>query len=85
MGPRFEAFYLKDDVHRFERAKGSTVSVIPLSASIKLSWTGTAYDVGEAVVKRGQTRSARNQIVTEGASVRVAGEAFLTRLTGRRQ
>ena len=82
VGPRFEALYLKNSTHRFERAAGSTVSVIPLSASIKLSWTGTAYNVREACVKRGQTRSARNRIISGHASVRVIGESFLIRLTG---
>jgi len=82
VGPHFEAFYLKNNTHRFERATGSTVSVIPLSTLIKLSWTGTAYNVREACVKRGQTRSTRNRIISGRASVRVVGESFLIRLTG---
>jgi thiamine pyrophosphokinase len=80
VGPRFEAFYLENGSHRFERAKDSTVSVIPVSASIKLSWTGTAYDVRRVLVKRGQTRSTRNRILSGRATVRVDGEAFLIRL-----
>lgn len=81
LGPRFEAFWIKDDTHRFDRAGGSTVSVIPLSGSIRLSWTGTSYDIRNALVKRGQTLSARNRIVAGRSSVRVVGEAFLIRLT----
>ncbi len=81
VGPRFEAFWLKDCTHRFERAVGSIVSVIPLSGSIRLGWTGTSYDTQDVLVKRGQTVSARNRIVAGRSSARVIGEAFLIRLT----
>ncbi len=84
VGPRFEAFYLKNSSRRFDRVVGSIVSVIPLSAAIQLSWTGTAYDVRRARISRGRTRSVRNQIVARRASVNIAGEAFLVRLTPRR-
>ena len=84
VGPRFEAFYLHDSSREFLRAGGSILSVIPLSASIRLTCRGTAFDISGARVERGRTRSARNRIRASRASVRVAGRAFLVRLFGKR-
>lgn len=84
VGPRFEALYLEDGSHEFCRAGGSTVSVIPVSASIGLTCMGTAFDVSRCRVARGRTRSTRNRIITSRALFEVSGHAFLVRLYRRR-
>lgn len=84
LGPKFEAYYLKDSTHTFKNATGSTVSVVPVSSSIRLTCRGTAFDVDELKLKRGRARSARNRIISSQASIRVTGQAFLIRLLGRR-
>lgn len=84
LGPKFEAYFLKDSTHTFKNATGSTVSVIPVSSSIRLTCRGAAFDVDDLKLTRGRARSVRNRIISSQASFRVSGQAFLIRLLGRR-
>lgn len=84
VGPRFEAIYLDNSRHVLRQAVGETVSVIPVSASIRLTGTGMEYDSDWTLIKRGQTKSARNRVVSLRAAIEVSGQAFLIRLLGRK-
>jgi thiamine pyrophosphokinase len=79
VGPDYEALLLSDRRISFRRARGSVVSVIPVSASIKLTCRGTAFDITRAKITRGQTRSTRNRITTATAWFEIAGKAFVIR------
>jgi thiamine pyrophosphokinase len=79
VGPDYEALLLSDRRITFRRARGSVVSVIPVSASIKLTCRGTAFDVTRVKITRGRTRSTRNRITTATAWFEIAGKAFLIR------
>jgi thiamine pyrophosphokinase len=83
VSPTFEAFYVSDGAIRFKRAKGSVVSVIPVSGKILLSCRGTAFDVSRVRIGRGETRPARNRVVAAEAHWRIDGQAFVVRLFGR--
>ncbi len=78
-----EIRYLISGTEVFERAKGDTVSVVPLSKSVELTCTGTAFDVRRRKVLRGQTLASRNRIVGKKAVFRLKGEALIFRLFRR--
>lgn len=83
IGPTFEAFFVSDSRIRFSGAKGSTVSIIPVSGSIRLSCRGTAFDVESARIIRGQTRPTRNRLIAAESTFEIAGQAFVIRLFPR--
>lgn len=83
IGPGYEALLLSDSRVSFQRAQGSVVSVVPLSASIKLTCRGTAFDVIGAKISRGHTRSTRNRITTSTSWFEIAGKAFVVRRFSR--
>ncbi len=58
-------------------AAGDIVSVVPLSRSIRLSCTGTDYDVGGARLKFGDSRGLRNRITARRATFRLEGKALV--------
>ena len=84
VNPRYEIRYLKNCSHVLDQARGDVVSVIPLSSSIGLSCSGTAFDVTRLRVPRGKTVTTRNKIVAARAVFKVAGEALLFHLHKRR-
>jgi thiamine pyrophosphokinase len=79
VGPDYEALLLSDCRVSFRRARGSVVSVIPVSASIALTCRGTAFDVTGVRIARGQTRSTRNRITAATSWFDIAGKAFVIR------
>ena len=84
VGPAYEAFFLSDSRVKFAGAKGSIVSIIPVSRSIRMTCRGTAFDVSGATIQRGETRPARNRITAANATFEIAGQAFVVRLIRRR-
>ena len=85
VGPNYEAFSVENSRIRFRRARGSVVSVIPISASIVLTCRGTAFDVTLARITRGQTRATRNRITAADAWFTVTGKAFVIRHFSRQK
>jgi thiamine pyrophosphokinase len=83
VGPDYEALPTSDSRISFRRAQGSVVSVIPVSASIKLTCRGSAFDVTGAKISRGQTRSTRNRITAATSWFEIAGKAFVIRQFSR--
>ena len=79
LSARGELRFVKDGGAIFRNAVGDTVSVIPLSQRIILSWTGTDYDVEKVSLRRGESRSLRNRVRSRRAIVTVEGEAFIWR------
>jgi len=84
LGPIFEAFFVSDSSIRFSGARGSVVSIIPVSALIRLTCRGTAFNVTAARISRGQTRPTRNRIMAAQSTFEVTGQAFVIRLFPRR-
>jgi thiamine pyrophosphokinase len=75
-----EIRYINSGTELFERADGDTVSVIPLSKTVELTCTGTAFDVRRQRILRGQTLASRNRIVGRRAVFRLKGEGLVFRL-----
>lgn len=80
LNTRCEIGYVKDGAATFERAVGDTVSVIPLSKTVELTCTGTAFDVRRKRVGRGQTLASRNRIDRPKAVFRLKGEGLVFRI-----
>ncbi|MCX6834973.1 MAG: thiamine diphosphokinase [candidate division Zixibacteria bacterium] len=83
IGPDYEALLLSDSRVSFRKAKGSVISVIPVSASIKLTCRGTAFDVTSARISLGQTRSTRNRVTAATSWFDITGKAFVIRQFSR--
>jgi thiamine pyrophosphokinase len=73
----YQAFAMHGGRYRVKGKPGDMVSVVPLSDQITLSWTGTTYDVANARISRGESRSLRNSLAGAVAQVRVTGLALL--------
>jgi thiamine pyrophosphokinase len=73
----YQVFAMHGGRYRVKGKPGDTVSVVPLSDQITLSWTGTTYDVADARISRGESRSLRNSLTGTVAQVRVTGLALL--------
>jgi len=78
-----EVRFLKNETVAVKDAVGDTVSVIPLSPSIHYTCRGTAFDVKNLRVRRGDTVSTRNHILGRSASFHVSGEAWWFRVFDR--
>lgn len=77
VNPSFEIFYLKDGSIRISGHKGETVSVIPLSTSIRLGTQGLEFKANNLKISAGDSRPLRNRIAARRATVAVKGEAFV--------
>ncbi len=76
---RYEIVFVPDRSETFVDCRGDVVSVIPLSHRIVLTCHGTEYDVQNAAVRLGDTRSLRNRIVSRKATFSVKGKALVIR------
>jgi thiamine pyrophosphokinase len=73
----YEILWLNNTRQIFVNSVGDRLSVHPMSASIKLSCRGTEYAADHLRIKRGHTRSLRNLITAQRATVEVEGEALV--------
>jgi thiamine pyrophosphokinase len=56
-----------------EATPGSTVSLLPLSASVTgITYTGMLYPLDNATLTLGSTRGVSNEVVSHPATVRIA-------------
>ncbi|HOD66127.1 MAG TPA: thiamine diphosphokinase [candidate division Zixibacteria bacterium] len=79
VSPQCEIRLVADSRITYRRRGGDLVSVLPLSARIRLTTEGTEYDVTEAWLQFGDTRGLRNRIVRARATVAVRGQALVVR------
>jgi len=66
-------------------AANDTVSVVPLSRSVRLNCTGTDYNVSGARLKFGDSRGLRNRITARRATFRLDGKALVIHRLGRKE
>jgi thiamine pyrophosphokinase len=81
---RYEIIFVQDRSETFVNCRGDVVSVIPLSRRIVLTCHGTEYDVLNAAIRLGDTRSLRNRIVSRKATFSVKGKALVIRVAHAR-
>ncbi len=75
--PGERVWFLHDDTLELVGASGDFVSVVPLDSQITLTVNGLKYDASALIVKRGSTRSLRNQMTGRGARVTVYGSGLV--------
>ncbi len=76
---RWEAILVDDGARTFVDCVGDTVSVIPVSSTIRLSCRGTEYTAGDVMIRRGDSRGLRNRISKPRAVFRIKGKALIVR------
>lgn len=76
---RYEVRYCADEKMFFRNCVGDRLSIIPISARIRLTCTGTEYVAKELLVRIGESRALRNRIESKRAVVQVAGRALVVR------
>lgn len=73
----YEILFLRDRQCAIANAVGDTVSVVPLTSTIRLSCSGTAFPADRLLVRRGETVALRNKITRRHARIAVTGQAFV--------
>jgi thiamine pyrophosphokinase len=73
----YEACTICDGRYGIKGHKGDMISLVPLSDQIKVSWSGTEYDIKDAQIKRGASRGLRNRLAGSRAVIRINGLALL--------
>ncbi|MDH3891031.1 MAG: thiamine diphosphokinase [candidate division Zixibacteria bacterium] len=81
----YEILWLHDTKRSIVNCVGDGLSVLPMSASIKLSCRGTEYPAERLRVRRGHTQSLRNRITAKRASIGVEGEALVVHYFSKRR
>jgi len=79
VGPDYEILWVHDERREFRGCAGDRLSVVPMSAHIKLTCSGVEYPARRLRITRGDSRSLRNRISASRASVKVEGKALVVR------
>ena len=74
---RYEIELIENDSRTFTNGVGDTVSVLPLSKTIRLTCRGTNYDVTDTGIGLGHSMGLRNRLARKRAVITVAGRALL--------
>ena len=80
----YEAIWLSDSRRSFVNCVDDRVSVLPISASVRLSYRGTEYPAEGLRIKRGHTQGLRNRITARRAMVEVEGEVLVVHYFSKR-
>ncbi len=83
VNPRYEVRFISNGRLVLDRARGDTVSVVPVSPGIVYSCSGTAFPADRVRVKRGSTLASRNRVTAQRAVFEVKGQALFFRLFHR--
>jgi len=75
----YEYYFINYQRITLKNAYGDIFSVIPLSAKTSLSCTGTKYDIKNLIIKKGDSRSLRNVITSQTATIKLDGEGIVIR------
>ncbi len=75
----YEIVCAHDERLAFVRRAGDGLSVLPLSASIRLSCSGMDYDAQNLRIRQGESCGLRNVVTASQAWVEVAGKALIVR------
>jgi thiamine pyrophosphokinase len=78
IGPNYELAMLENGSAEFVGRQGDYLSVIPLSASPKISYAGLIYSAPQSPLRIGHTLSLRNQLKSPKAKVKIVGKAIVT-------
>jgi thiamine pyrophosphokinase len=78
VGPDYELAMIENGSAQFVGKKGNYLSIIPLSASPKINYSGLVYPAPKQPLRIGQSLSLRNQLKTNRAEIKVIGKAVVT-------
>ncbi len=81
---RYEVQLLNDSRTMLTNAAGDLVSILPLSGRVRLTTSGTSYNVRGVEVLRGRSLGMRNRVTLRRATFGVKGMALLVRQFGRK-
>ena len=84
INPAYEIAFLRDTHRTIAGHRGETISVVPLTETIRLTCSGTLYTARNLRVHRGETVALRNQMSGPSAEISVHGQAFVFHQFGRR-
>lgn len=79
MNAKYEVHLLFDSSATIINSVGDVASILPVSEKIRLTTTGTSFDVKRVEILRGRSLGMRNRITQKKATFRIAGMALLIR------
>ena len=78
IGPNYELAMIENGSTEFVGQKGDYLSILPLSAGPKISYSGLVYPSPKQPLRIGHTLSLRNQLKANRAEIKVIGKAIVT-------
>lgn len=75
----YDYYFINYQKITLKNAEGNIVSLVPLSSKTSLSCTGTKYDIKNLIIKKGDSRSLRNVITSQTATIKLDGEGIVIR------
>ncbi len=79
----YEILWVHDSRRSFSDCVGDRLSVIPMSATIRLTCRGTEFTADRIRIAQGHSRGLRNQITAQRASVGIEGKALVVHRLSR--
>ena len=73
----YEILWVHDDRRSFSDCVGDRLSVIPMSAAVRLTSCGMEFTADRIRIVRGHSHSLRNRITKRRASVEIEGQALV--------
>jgi thiamine pyrophosphokinase len=83
VGRRYQIWLVENESLALTGMPGETLSVIPLSQTIRMSCSGMHYPADNIRIRRGQALPLRNVFSRRKALVTVGGQAFVVHLLGK--
>ncbi len=73
----YDARFIHNSKTIFQNHKSDILSILPLSSSIRIHCTGTAYKAKDLEIKYGDSHTLRNRITSKHAVVQIEGAAIV--------
>ncbi len=83
VGTNYEILWVHDSRRSFSDCVGDRLSVIPMSATVRLTSRGTEFAADRLRIVRGHSHGLRNRITKRRASVGIEGQALIVRSFSR--
>ncbi len=74
---KIEILYLNNSSISIRGKKNEKLSVLPLSATIRLTTEGLRFSASDTLIRRGRTQGLRNELTGSRAKVTIKGEALV--------
>ena len=83
VGADYEILWIHDSRRSFSDCVGDRLSVVPMSAAVRLTCRGMEFTADRVRIARGHSHGLRNRITRRRASVEIEGQALVVHCLSR--